>query len=73
MKSIDALLSFLHYFYHGIQCDKTCNFVYDEAFEVQLEMPILDVELKRHTQSITTVQFASYFVSMSPKLCFFLR
>ena len=31
MKSIAFLINFLHYFYHGIQCDKTCNFVHGEA------------------------------------------
>ena len=69
MKSIGVLLNLLHHFYRGIQCDKTCNFVNDEAFEVQHEMPILGVELKRHTKSITNVQFPSNFLSMSPKLC----
>ena len=46
MKSIRVLLNLSHNFYPGIQCDKTCNFVHDEAFEVQHEMPILGVELK---------------------------
>ena len=58
------------YFYRGIQCDKTCNFVHDKAFEVHHEMPILGVEFKRRTKSIMNVQFPSNFHSMSPKLCF---
>ena len=49
-------IKFVTSFYRGIQCDKTCKFVHDEAFEVQHEMPILDVELKRHTKSITNIQ-----------------
>ena len=69
MKLTGVLLNLLHHFYHGIQCDKTYNSVHDEAFEVQHEMPILGVELKRHTSS-TNVQFPSNFLSMSPKLCF---
>ena len=32
MKSIAVLLNLLQYFYYWIQCDKTCNFVHDEAF-----------------------------------------
>ena len=70
MKSIGVLVNLLHHFYYGIQCDKTCNFVHDEVFEVQHEMPILGVGLKRYTKSITNVQFPSKFLSMSPKLCF---
>ena len=51
MKSIGVLSHLLHHFYCGIQCDKTCNVVHGEAFEVQHEMPILDVELKNeHVQ-----------------------
>ena len=52
MKSIGVLLDLLHYFHRGIKCDKTCNFVHGEAFEVQHEMLILGMELKRHTESI---------------------
>ena len=55
MKSIGVLLNLLHLFCRGIECDKTYNFVHDEAFKVQHEMPILGVELKRHTKSITDV------------------
>ena len=42
MKSIAALLSFLYYFYHGIQRNKTCNFVHGEAFEVGYSMKCTD-------------------------------
>ena len=35
MKSIAVLLNLLYFFYHGIQCDETFNFVHGEAFEVQ--------------------------------------
>ena len=70
MKSIGVLLNLLHHFYHGIQYDKSYNFVRDEAFEVQHEMPILGVEFKRYTKSITNVQFPSNLFSMSLKLCF---
>ena len=38
MKSIAVLLNLSHYFYHGIQRDKTRNFVHDEVFEVQYEI-----------------------------------
>ena len=38
MKSIAILFDLLHYFYHGIQCGKTRNFVPGEVFEVQLEI-----------------------------------
>ena len=65
MKSIGVLLNLLHHFHRGIQCDKTCNFVHGKAFEVHHEMPILDVELKRHTKSITNVQFWSNVLSIS--------
>ena len=47
MKSIGVLSNLLHHFYRVIQCDKTCNFVHDEIFEVQHKMPILGMELKR--------------------------
>ena len=70
MKSIGVLLNLLHYFHRVIKCDKSCNFVHDEAFEAQLEMLILGVELKRHTESIRTVQFPSNFLSMSLKCVF---
>ena len=69
-KPIGVLLNLLHHFYRGIQCDKTLNFVHDEALEVQHEMPIWGLKLKRHTKSITNVQFPSNFLSMSQKLCF---
>ena len=46
MKSIGVLLNLLNHFYRGIQHDKTCNFVHDEAFEVQHEMLILAWSLK---------------------------
>ena len=62
-----SFISFNH-FYHGIQGDKTCNFVHDEAFEC--EMPILSLEFKRHTKSIMNVQFPLTFLSKSQKLCF---
>ena len=38
MKSITILFNLLHYFYHGIQCGKTRNFVHGEALEVQHEI-----------------------------------
>ena len=38
--------------------------------EEQHETLILGAEFKRNTESITNVQFPSYFLSMSPKLCF---
>ena len=60
MKSIAVLsnLLVLHYFYHGIQCDKNRNFVHGEAFEVQHIFCIdLCKEFKRHTKSIANVQF----------------
>ena len=57
MKSIVVLLNLLHHFYCGIQCDKTSSFVHGEAFEVKHEMPILDVELKRHTKLLQMFNF----------------
>ena len=54
MMSIGVLF-LQHHFYCGVQYDKTCNFVHGEAFEVQYEISILDVELKRRTKSITNV------------------
>ena len=47
-------------------------FVHGEAFEVQHEMPIFGMELKRYTESITNVQLPSNFLSMSTKQCKFL-
>ena len=39
MKSIAAsLLSILHEFFHGIQYDKTGNFIHGKAFDVQYEI-----------------------------------
>ena len=38
IKSVAVLLNLLHYFYHGIQCDKTPNLAHGEAFEVQHEI-----------------------------------
>ena len=38
MKSIADLLNFLQYFNHGIQFDKTHNFVHGKACEVQHEI-----------------------------------
>ena len=38
MKSIAVLFNLLNYFYYGIQCDKTCNFVQGVAFEVLHKM-----------------------------------
>ena len=35
--------SFIKFVTSFLQCDKTCNFVHDEAFEVQHAMPILGV------------------------------
>ena len=70
MKSIGVLINLLHYFHSGIQCGKTCNFVHGKAIEVQHEMLILGVEIKRHTESIKTVQFPSNFLSMSTKVMF---
>ena len=70
MKSIAVLLNLLHYFYHEIQCDKTCNFVHGEELKYSTENANLGMELKRHTDSITKDQFASNFLSMSSKLCF---
>ena len=72
MKSMRVFLNLLHYFYRRIQCDKIYNYVHGEAFEVKHEMPILGVELKRHTESTRNVQLPSKFLSMSPKL-FLLR
>ena len=47
--------SFIKFVTSFLPRDSMCNFVHDEALEVQHEMPILGVELKRHTQSITNV------------------
>ena len=58
MKSIAVILNLLHYFYHGIQYDKTRNFVHGTAFEVQYDIYIpifIGVELKRYTESIKNV------------------
>ena len=38
MKATAVSLNFLHYFYQGIQCDKTRNVVHGEAFEAQLKI-----------------------------------
>ena len=38
MKWIAVLSNLLHYFYNGIQCDKTCNFVHGEPCEVKHEI-----------------------------------
>ena len=72
MKSIRLLLNVLHHFYRGIQCDKTFNFVHDEAFEVQHEMSILGVELKRHTKSNTNVHFSIKFPQYVTKAVFLM-
>ena len=40
MKSIAVLLNLWHYFYHGIQCDKTRNFVHDKVLSTAWNIPI---------------------------------
>ena len=55
----------LHHFHRGIQCDKTCNFVHGKAFEVNHEMQIPGVELKKthkiyYECSISSVCHQSY-------------
>ena len=71
MKSIGVLLNLLHHFKRGIQCDKICNSVHDEASELQHEMQILGVKLKRHTNSIMNVQFPSNFPAVYHQSCVF--
>ena len=74
MKLIRVLLNLLRHFYCGIQCDKTCNFVHDEEFEVQHEMPIFGLELERHTKSVKNVQFPSIrFPQYVTKVVFLTR
>ena len=70
MKSIAVLSNLLHHLYRGIQCDKTHNFVHGETFEVQHEIYRFRRGFKRHTESITNLQFPSKFLRMSPKLHF---
>ena len=53
MKSIGVLFNLLHHFYRGIQCDKTFNFVHDEAFDVHHEMPILGVDNFHQISSVS--------------------
>ena len=38
MKLIALLLNLLYYFYRGIQCDKTHNFVHGKVFEAEHEI-----------------------------------
>ena len=40
MKSIAVLLNLLHYFYHGIECDKIHNIVHSEALEFEVRHEI---------------------------------
>ena len=71
MKLIAVLLNFLYYFYQEIPGDKTYNVVHGEAFEIQHEIiPILSMELKQHTESITNVKFASNFSQYVTKALF---
>ena len=59
-----SLIKFVTSFYRGIQCDKTCYFVHDEAFEVQHEMPFLGVELKKthkiYSECSISIKFLQY-------------
>ena len=52
MKSNAVLLKFLHYFYHGIQCNKICNvrLMLSMANHLKYSINILGVEFKRHAQ-----------------------
>ena len=59
MKSFTALLNLLHYFYHGIQCAKTRNYVHGEAYEVKYEICRFKM-WNLHTESVNS-QFASNF------------
>ena len=65
-----SFIKFVTLFIPRDSLQQNLQFVHGKTFEVQHEMPILAVELKRHTECITNVQFPSNFLSMSPKLCF---
>ena len=58
-----SFIHLLHYFYHGIECDKTCDFVNRGTFEVRSNIKILKLSL-----NIGIVQFASNFLTISAKL-----
>ena len=54
MKLIAVLLKLLCCFYHGIQSNKTCSFVHNNAFEVKLKIYRFQAwALKRPTECIT--------------------
>ena len=72
MKSMAFLFRLFRYFYYEISYGKleTSQFVHSiTSREVQHELPIFNVELKKHTKSIVNLQFASNSRSVSPKLC----
>ena len=52
VKSIAVLLNLLHYFYHRIKIDKTCNFVHGKAFEVQHEICRSELRSLKDTQNL---------------------
>ena len=69
MKSIADLVNFLTVFLPWIQCDKTCNFVHGETFEVQHEIYQFQAWSLKDTQNplrkfnfhqISSVCFQSY-------------
>ena len=72
MRSIGVLLNLLHHFYRGIQCDKTRNLVHDEAFEVQHEMPILGLELKKTHKIYYECSISIKFPQYVTKFVFFM-
>ena len=56
MKSIAVLINLLHHFYQGIQCDKTRNSVYGEAYyEVQHEKYRFQVWSLEQTQNLLQI------------------
>ena len=60
-------IKFVSSFYRLIQCDKTCIFVHDKAFEVHHKIPILAVKLERHkiyNECSISIKFPQYFTNV---------
>ena len=71
MKSIAVLSNLLHYFYHQIQCDKTCNFVHGEAFEVQHEISRFQAWSLKDTQNLSLMFNFHRIPSVHHQRCIF--
>ena len=68
MKLIAVLLNLLHYFTVGFNVTKLAILSTAKHLKYSIKYTDLGMEFKRHTESITNVQFPSNFHRMSPNM-----